>query len=374
MHQTGCLSFLLRLRCCGCSVAAVGAMVRCASVFVVLAWSPAFSEERLDGPLSESAPQSSALRERFLNEYPSSFRRLQESLSNVQCDVRRIRDDYEADATFFLLDQKCQEILDFDSTKGRVAHPDIRVNTYAPDFDFQADRSASGPYVLSNVVTGTGDKIDHRRRVLRFKRVDSFIGAAFNVWNRTLLDLISDSTFEIVQIASTLVNGTETVSVRFVVSPWESGPEHRELIDSASVVLVPRLDWAVQQYDLHTRVLLNNGQLQHKQRYTAQVECERWGEDSRVLPKHVHQQIEYEGATGNASTMKDEVLFKSVIFGNVKESQFQLSNFELPDSQLLPLAPGARSRSLIYWILAANAVLCAVGWYLLRRRREHKST
>ena len=134
-------------------------------------------------------------------------------------------------------------------------------------------------------------------------------------------------------------------------------------------MFTPGLDWALCGYELAMRTVdVDTGELVHKQRLLGEVECIRWGDRGKVLPKHVTVSIDETSASGQA-TMTDEALFKSVKFGNVNERQFLLSTFGLPDSQLVPPSQAAGSRRrLLFWVLLGNAAVGAVGWYLIKRR------
>ncbi len=302
---------------------------------------------------------------RFLAEYGAAFERLQQPLSNARCTLRRIQQDYHADGTHFLKDGAMQEVLSFDADKRIPDFGEGRVECFTNDYVFRLTRPADPDVFVVKGIAHTAQMGPDETRawnVRRLGRIRLFAFAAYQIDQRTVADLLADPTFRVTR-ATTSQEVPERVTIGFSVDQWTN----REDFSSGEMTFIPDLDWALGGYTIETVGL--DGPQPYRNRYTATIECQRWGMERYVFPRRVDITM---GSifpdSGAAPPIHDIVEYQAVEFGSVGDEQFLLSAFGLPNHLLDPSRN--KRRDWLPWLLTANVAILAVAALMLYRRRS----
>jgi hypothetical protein len=321
------------------------------------------------GPAKETFGNDTA--QQFKVEYAQAARRLRAPLENFEIFGHKKALDYDAEIRIktLLAKAKYQVILSYSPTKRIATYPDTHVSTITPDWNFRLAKKNSGEqYLVEGISTGQANS-DLGRKAFLWGHILRFVGATYSLEFRELSDVLSDPTCEILEV-TTQPDGN--VKLRLQVGNWRENKNSRASVPEAVCTLVPKLDWALRDYEITFRSTSKLDGTVSVNKMVGQIAAER-SPSGAVLPKSVRS-TGYT-VTDGGSLKKDsefECVFDEVKLGAVKDKDFLLSAFGLSDSLVTPPTQN-RWRFSWKWLLIAAAVSgLAAAW--LRLRSHHRVT
>jgi hypothetical protein len=309
--------------------------------------------------------ERSDLEHSLRSQYPAAINRLRLPLANLMCQARlSYRESGNAGhgrfaeaITEHFRKEQCRLVTLKYVLQGPSSEFAGKVWCETPKQAFALHQSVrDGPFVISGFEANAKKMGPIRANVEN--QSDEFVCAAFQATSVTIEELFADPYFKAGSVSRTAQDEHELVEVVFERAGAPGG------YLSGRIVLDRSLDWALREYEL-----LVQDDPSWRSTVSCKIQCARWEPGAFIFPKQVLQVTQAGSPDGKQEIIRErEVVFQEVKLNKVKDSQFTLAAFGLPDLSSPPRRSYYPLDSWFFWTCIFLAFASAgILWYKRRR-------